>query len=167
MVGVNQTVCIEGTTLAENGPSERRFPWQVRLQQFSALCQIATVNDTQRSGCGEFRPVNCLSKPLEIVPEEFIVRRALVHEGVAEGDCGVEYRVSAFQTIPNFVQYAEVGVIVSEEEFQVQSNGLAAVQDLAYPVENLILCIGQFFRVWRICLIVGFIQKLVGFRGYI
>jgi hypothetical protein len=100
------------------------------------------VDDTQRSSCGEFRPVDCLSKPLEIVPEEFIVRRALIHEGVAEGDCGVEYRVSALQTIPNFVQYAKIGVIVSVEELQVQSNSLATVQDLAYSVENLILRIG-------------------------
>ena len=58
----------------------------------------------------------------------------------------MENGVSALETIPNSVQYAKVRVVISVEEFQVQSNGFAAVQDLAYPVEDFIVCVWYVFR---------------------
>lgn len=48
----------------------------------------------------------------------------------------MEYGVSALKAIPNFVQDAKIGMIISVEEFQVQSDGFATIQDLAYPIEN-------------------------------
>jgi hypothetical protein len=79
----------------------------------------------------------------------------------------MEYGVSAFKTIPNSVQYAEVRVIVSVEEFQVQPDGFAAVQDLAYPVKNLKVCVRYALPACRrpISTIFQFTQKLICFRG--
>jgi len=64
------------------------------------------MDNTESSGRWEFWPVHCLSKPLQIVTEKFVVRCALVHKCIAESDSSVENRISALQTIPNFAEYA-------------------------------------------------------------
>jgi len=55
----------------------------------------------------------------------------------------VEYRVSTLKTIPNFVEDAQIGVVVPVQEFKVQLNRLTTVKDLAYSVEDFELFIGN------------------------
>jgi hypothetical protein len=71
------------------------------------------VNDTKSSSRGKFRPVYRLPQPFQVITEEFIVRCALVHKSIAESDSSVEYRISTLKTIPNLVEDAQIGVVVS------------------------------------------------------
>ena len=106
------------------------------------------MDDTKSSGCRKLGPIHSLPKPFQIVAEELIVRCALVHKSVAESNCCVEYRVSTFQTIPNFIEDAQIGMIISVQEFKIQFDRLTAVKDLAYAVEDFEFFVGNVLMFW-------------------
>ncbi|VUC37636.1 unnamed protein product [Clonostachys rosea] len=92
VVGMDQTIGIQSTTLTVNG---------------------ATAQPTRSREGGsrrEFGPVHSLAKPVEVVTEELVVRSTLVHEGIAECDGTVENRAAAFETVADLCQNAEVEV---------------------------------------------------------
>jgi hypothetical protein len=60
----------------------------------------------------------------------------------------VEYRISALETVPNFVEDAQIGMVVSVQEFEIQLNCLTPVKDLAYSVEDFELFVGNILSLW-------------------
>jgi hypothetical protein len=77
------------------------------------------VDDTKSSSCRKLGPIHSLPKPFQIITEELIIRCSLIHKRIAKGDCRVKYRISPFKTVPNLVENAQIGVVVSVEEFKV------------------------------------------------
>lgn len=49
----------------------------------------------------------------------------------------MEDGVSTFETVPNLVENAEISVVVSVQEFKIESDGLAAIKNLSYRIVNL------------------------------
>ncbi len=60
----------------------------------------------------------------------------------------MEYRISALETVPNFVEDAQIGMVVSVQEFEIQLNFLTPVKDLAYSVEDFELFVGNILNLW-------------------
>jgi hypothetical protein len=90
------------------------------------------VNYTKSSSGSEFRPVNGLTQPLEVVAEESVDSGARVHESVREGDCSMEDGVAGLEAVANLVENVFVCVAVAEEELKVQLDASGATQDVAY-----------------------------------
>jgi hypothetical protein len=75
--------------------------------------------NSKSGSCRKLRPIDSLPKPFEVVSEELVICGALVHECIAESNSCMEDGVTTFKAIPDLVQYAQVGMIVSIQEFEV------------------------------------------------
>lgn len=54
----------------------------------------------------------------------------------------MEDGVSALQAITNLVENAEISVIISVEEFEIQSDGFTTIQNFANAIEGFVILIG-------------------------
>jgi hypothetical protein len=77
----------------------------------------------------------------------------------------VEDRIAPFETVSNLVENAQIRVVVSVKEFEVQLDRLAAVKDLAYSVENFVLFVRKLLLFWSWCAstVIQFTKELVTF----
>ena len=114
VVGVDETEGVEGAALAVGGAAP-----QIRLQELLALAEVAAVDYAERGRGRELGPVDGLAEPFEVLAEEAVIGGAGVHEGVGEGDGGVEDRIPGLEAVLDLVQDGLVGPVVAEKELEV------------------------------------------------
>lgn len=91
------------------------------------LVLMPLVDHAQAGSGRELGPVGGPGQPLEVVAQELVAGGAAVHERVGDDGGGVADRVA--DRLLGLLEDEHVGVVVADEELQVEGDGHLATQD--------------------------------------